>query len=178
MKKNNFRKFCYLPEISTKNLCKIGLLIAITIVLSAISGYLRIGNISKLSISFISVFVSSYAYGGIIGGFVGAAADIISFIVNPTGPFIPLLTIIEFMYGYIYGIFFFNTPKNKYIPFVFISGAIQFIINIFIKTLILSSTFNMDYNVLFISRIPSCLVQFTIYIFLLIIIKPYLKNLK
>lgn len=167
-----------LPKLTTKNLCKIGLLIALTFVLSAISGYLRIGNISKLSISFVSVFASSYIFGGIIGGFVGAVADVISYIINPTGAFIPLLTLIEFVYGFIYGVFFYNVKISRYYLFVVISGIVQFILNIFLKTYILSVSFTMDYSVLFISRFPACAVQFGIYIVILMLIKPFLKNLK
>lgn len=164
------------PKMTTKRICMIGLLIAITFVLSAISGYLRIGSISKLSISFASVFVAAYMFGGFIGGIVGAAADIISFAINPTAGFLPQLTIIEFVFGFIFG-FVFHSAKNKlYVPCVVISDVVIFLVNMFLKTYILALTFGTDFNVMFASRLPVCAIQAVITLVVLIMIKPFLPK--
>ena len=115
-------------------MCTIGLLIAVTFVLSYISGYIRIGNISKLTISFISVFVTAYLFGPITGGGVAAAADIISFLVNPTGAFLPQLTLIEFLYGFLYGVFFYRLSDKYYVLKIIIIAIVQNIINMLLKT--------------------------------------------
>lgn len=174
----DFKRIFYFPKLTTRKVCTLGLLIAITIVLSMISGNLRIGNFSKLTISFISVFVTSFSFGGIAGGLVAALADIISCFVNPVGPFMIQLTAIEFIFGFIYGLFFYKTNSKLYIPMVIFCNIIQFVTNIFLKTLILSLSYNTAFEVFFVSRMPMCAVQTIIILVVLILIKPFLKNYK
>lgn len=164
------------PKMTTKRICMIGLLIAVTFVLSAVSGYLRIGNISKLSVSFISVFVAAYAFGGIVGGVVGAAADIISYAVNPIGAFLPQLTLVEFIFGFVFGFIFHRTGQKNYLPKVLILDILMFAINMILKTFILAATFKLDFITMFISRLPMCAVQAVIVFAVLILIKPFLPK--
>ena len=173
----NSKRIFYLPKLSTKTVCSLGLLIAITVVLSMISGHLRIGNISKLSISFISVFIAAYAYGGITGGLVGALADVISCFVNPVGPLMLQITIIEFVFGFIYGLFFYKTNSKLYVPIVILCNLIQFITNILLKTLVLSLSYNTPFKIFFISRLPMCILQMAIILVVIILIKPFLKTI-
>ena len=172
----NPKRIFYIPEFTTKTICTLGLLIAVTIVLSWISGYLRIGNISKLSISFVSVFIAAYAFGGITGGLVGVLADLISCFINPIGPLMIQITLIEFVFGFIYGLFFHKTSYKLYIPFLILCDIIQFTTNILLKTYVLSATYKTVFNAMFISRLPMCAIQFTIILVILILIKPFLKT--
>lgn len=185
MSKNNsqanffsLKRIFHFPELTTKKVCSLGLLIAITIVLSIISGYLRIGNFSKLSISFISVFIAAYSFGGIAGGLVAALADIISCFINPVGPFLPQLTAIEFIYGFIFGIFFYKTNTKWYLPIILICDIVQFVTNIFLKTSILAITYGSTFDAYFIARVPMCIVQSVIILVVLILVKPFLKAFK
>lgn len=172
----NLRRIFYLPKLTTKTVCSLGLLIAITVVLSMISGHLRIGNISKLSISFISVFIAAYAFGGITGGLVGALADMISCFVNPVGPLMIQITLIEFIFGFIYGLFFYKTSSKLYIPILIFCDVIQFITNILLKTLVLSVSYNTEFEVFLVSRLPMCILQMIIILVVIILIKPFLKT--
>lgn len=164
----------YFPVLDAKRICMVGLLIAVTFVLSMISGYIRIGNISKLSVSFISVFIAAYAFGPIIGGIVGAAADIVSFAVNPVGAFIPQLTIIEFVYGFIYGILFFSRKQKMYVFNVALCDIIQFAVNMILKTAVLSSLYTAPFNAMFVSRLPMCILQAVLICVILIMIRPFI----
>lgn len=176
----NVKRIFHIPKLTTKDLCSIGLLIAITVVLSMISGYLRIGNISKLSISFVSVFVAAYLYGGFTGAFVAAVADIISCVVNPVGPLMIQITLIEFVFGFIYGLFFYKTRTQNYLISVICCDIIQFTTNIFIKTTVLFIMFSngASFKAFFISRLPMCIIQTIIIFIVLILLKPLLKTLK
>lgn len=181
MSKNSFmsaKRIFSVPKLNTKRICAIGLLIAITFVLSAISGYLRLGTIGKLSISFVSVFVASYAFGGVIGGLVAVIADVISFLVNPVGAFIPFLTMIEFVYGFAYGFFFFGLEEKKYSLCVAVCDLFQLFVNVFLKTLVLSAAFGMPYAATLIGRVPMCLLQFVLIFVVLILIKPFVNKFK
>lgn len=172
----NLKRIFHFPRLTTGKVCSLGLLIAITIVLSILSGYLRIGNFSKLSISFVPVFIAAYSFGGIAGGMVAALADIISCFVNPVGPFLPQLTAIEFIYGFIYGIFFYKASPKLYLPTVLICDAFQFWANMLLKTTVLSATYGATFNSYFITRLPMCIVQAIIIFIVLILIKPFLKT--
>lgn len=174
----SFKRIFSFPKLRTKDICSLGLLIAVTVVLSMISGYLRIGNFSKLTISFISVFIAAYAYGGIAGGLVAAIADIVSCFVNPVGPFMVQLTLIEFVFGFIYGLFFYKTSSKFYVPMVILCDIIQFITNILLKTAVLSISYKTPFNVFFVSRLPMCAFQMVIILIVLILIKPSLKTFK
>ncbi len=173
----NLKRIFYFPKLNTKNVCLLGLLIAITFVLSSVSGYLRIGNISKLTISFISIFIAAYSYGGLVGGFVAVIADLISCFVNPVGPLMLQITLIEFIFGFTYGFFFYKTTKKMYIINVFVCSVIQLIINILFKTLVLSISFVTPYYVLFLSRLPMCIIQFIMIFAVLILIKDFMKTI-
>ncbi len=171
------KRLFYFPELSTKNICSLGLLIAITVVLSIISGYLRIGNISKLSISFVPVFIAAYAYGGIIGGVVAAIADIISCFINPVGPFMLQITMIEFVFGFIYGIFFYRLSCKFYTQNAALCSIIQFLSNIFIKTIILSLSYKNPFTILFIQRLPVCIIQMILIFAVLLLLKSFTKTI-
>ncbi len=166
-----------LPKLDTKKICTIGLLIAVTFVLSYISGHIRIGNISKLSVSFISVFVAAYLFGPVTGGGVAAAADIISFLVNPTGAFLPQLTLIEFLYGFLYGALFYRLSDGQYVLKTVVIAIVQTGLNMLLKTYVLS-LFYGPFKAMFISRIPMCALQMAIIIIGILMIKPFLTVFK
>ena len=173
----SLKRIFALPKLDTKKICTIGLLIAVTFVLSYISGYIRIGNISKLSVSFISVFVTAYLFGPVTGGGVAAAADIISFLVNPTGAFLPQLTLIEFLYGFLYGVLFYRLSDKTYILKTVCIAVIQTLVNMILKTYVLS-LFYGPFKAMFISRIPMCALQMAIIILGLVLVKPFLAVFK
>lgn len=130
-------------KLTVRQLCTLALLISVTVVLSYVSGNLRIGNISKLSVSFISVYVSAALFGAFWGGFVGITADFISFLVNPVGAYIWQFGALEFFYGFLYGMFFGrkrrekNIKKGKKFMAVLLCVLIQFFLNLFLKTYVL-----------------------------------------
>ncbi len=163
-----------MKKITTKELCTVSMLIAITVVLSYLSGFLRIGNAIKFSISFISVYVAGALFGPWIGGLVGAMADAISCFVNPVGAFIWLLTLIEFVYGASFGFFFknkLNKKRNTWDILVkaVLCSAFQFVINIFVKTLILKDLGYVpdDFLSAIYIRLPSCIFMFILMILII-----------
>ena len=168
----------------TKKLCVVSMFIALTVVLSYLSGFLRVGNISKISISFISVYLSAVAYGPVIGGFVGACADIVSYIVNPTGVFLWPLSIIEFFYGFLFGSLFYNdfkqkSKKNFNLMKIIICVIIRFLADLFLKTPVLINAGYLpeSYCGAFLLRLPSVLLMAVIQLVILILINRFSKRL-
>ena len=156
------------------------MLIALTVVLSFLSGFLRVGNISKISISFISVYFAAAAYGPLTGGLVGACADIASYIINPTGVFLWPLSVIEFFYGFLFGVLFFKDFKKKEtVRFgvfkIILCVLIRFITDLLLKTTVLMSAGYLpkDFNAAIILRLPSALTMALIQIVVLFLINRF-----
>jgi ECF transporter S component (folate family) len=159
------------------------MLVAITLMLSAISGYLRIGDAIKFNISFISVYVGAALYGPLAGGIIAAMADVISFLINPTGAFIPVFTIMEFVNGFLFGIFLYKTSdqKRKAIKLfllVLICTLLQFCVNMFWRTYELSSLYKSPFWTLFGTRLPGNVVMVVCKITIIMLLEPYMGNFR
>lgn len=76
-----------------------GFLIALNIVLSRIVAIPGIINFGGFPIIFAGV-----VFGPVVGGIVGAVGDVVSFIVRPTGPFMPHFVLTSALTGVIPGI--------------------------------------------------------------------------
>ncbi len=165
-------------KISTKELCVIAMLLALTVVLSWISGYLRIGTFMKFSVSFISVYIAAMLYGPLAGGFVGAAADIISCVVVSLGVPVWELTLTEFFYGILFGVFFCRGKfffGNIYIR-VLLCSLIRFLSDLFIKTEILADygyVTAADYRTAVLIRAPGCLGMLVLTVVVLLVSEKY-----
>lgn len=123
---------------SVKKVCALGLLTAITIILAMFCTF-RVGNFIKIPFKFISIFVTAAAFGPFWGGTVAAIGDI--FNAAFTVGINPIITVVEFLCGFVYGVLFYKRPfKGKgYILRVLLCTVIMFLIDIFITSYILTS---------------------------------------
>lgn len=165
--------------LSPKKITKIAMLISLTVVLSYLSGYLRFGNIAKISISFITVCMAGAAFGPFVGGFVGGASDFISWAVNPTGPWLWQLTLIEVFYGLFFGLLFFKDKDRLSFIKLIIYVLIRFLTDLFIKTLILisagflPSSFTLSLGM----RTPSVIVMAILQLVIFLLMNKYFSKL-
>lgn len=88
-----------MKKINTKIIAISGFLIALNVVLSRIITIPGVINFGGFPIIFAGV-----VYGPIVGGVVGAIGDIVSFIVRPTGPFMPHFVLTSALTGIIPGL--------------------------------------------------------------------------
>ncbi len=95
----------FFPQLSVRDICTLGLLLSITILL-AVYGTFRIGDIVKIPTKFVSVFIAAAVFGPVWGGICGALGDVLNAVIAPVGPFLPQITLIEFLSGFTYGLFF------------------------------------------------------------------------
>ena len=117
-------------KITTKDICVIAMLIAVTAVLGFVSGKLRIGTFSKFSFNFISVYFTAVMFGPVVAGLVGVAGDFVSAI--GTGPYLWMIGLIEFVYGYIFGMLFYKKSGKT-------EGHTAFIVKSLAATLIIAA---------------------------------------
>ena len=122
----------------TRALCMLGMLLAITVLL-AIYGTFRVGNIIKVPTKFVGVWLSGALFGTFWGGTGGAIGDILNCLMMPVGPWLPLLTLLEFVSGAIYGITFFGWKEGKKTYFLraLVCIILQALLDIFVTTAIL-----------------------------------------
>lgn len=168
-----------LKKISTKDICMIAMLIALTAILGFVSGKLRIGTFSKFSFNFISVYFTAVLFGPVTAGFVGLVGDFISAI--GTGPYLWMIGLLEFVYGFIFGILFYNKEKKKIKGFVLKALAVTVIIaivDIFAKSFILLQIgyAPSPFAVAVLTRLPMIAVMAVVRFVVLIIIEKGLSR--
>ena len=178
-----FKNSLSFKKLSTRDLCFMAMLVATTLMLSAISGYLRIGDAIKFNISFISVYVGAALYGPLAGGVIAAMADIISFLINPTGAFIPVFTIMEFVNGFLFGLFLYmNTGQRRKLPRVLVTALIctllQFCVNMFWRTYELSSLYKSPFWTLFATRLPGNIAMVVCKVAIIMLLEPYMNRFR
>lgn len=157
----------------------VAMLIALTAILGFISGKLRIGTFSKFSFNFISVYFTAVLFGPFVAGFVGVVGDFISAI--GTGPYLWMIGLMEFVYGVVFGVLFYNKENKKTKAFIFkafIATIIIAAVDIFAKSFILMKVgyAPSPLNVAIITRIPMIAVMTAIRFVVLIIIEKGLTR--
>lgn len=125
-------------RLSVKEMCTLALLIAVTIVLSMYAT-LRIGSYIKVSLKFIPVFITGALFGPVPAGLVGFLGDLLNTFIQPVGPWLPQLSLIEFLFGFTFGMCFYKhtSMSPSYILRLVICVIIQFALSIFLNTLFL-----------------------------------------
>lgn len=152
------------------------MLSALTIVLGFYATW-RFGPTIKISLKFCPVFVSGALFGPILGGVVGCVSDVASFIANPSGGFLPLITLTEFLYGFLYGIFFYK--KNSTPAACILCTVISaFVLDLIFKSFALAFMMGSGFLPMLISRIPAVLINFVIQLAVLLVLNRYLPQIK
>ena len=180
-----FKDALKLRKMSVKELCTMAMLVAITFGLSYISGFLRIGDSIKFNISFMSVYVGAALFGPVAGGVIAALADVISFVANPTGAFVPIFTVMEFVNGMLFGFFLYrpSNARRKLIwvfLLIFICAVLQFCVNMFWRTYELARLYyGVDkFRALFVSRLPGNVVMVICKVAIVMMLEPYMNKFR
>lgn len=166
-------------RFSTRKLCLLALCTAITVIL-AIYATFRIGNQIKIPLKFITVFMTGALFGPLHAGVVAAAADILNAVLVPVGPPLPQITAVEFLYGVIYGAFFYKAADNKfYYLRTLLCCLIQFAISITLMSKILTDVgyFSGFYAALII-RMPAAVVTFLLHMAVLCVLRKVIFRIK
>lgn len=170
-----FMKAQFFPHLKVRDVCILGLLMALTALLSVFCTF-RIGTAVKIPLKFISVFLTAILYGPIYGGLVAAVGDILNCILAPSGPLLPQITAIEFISGFTFGLCFLkkNPTKINYAIRVTVCAFLQLFIDMVISTAVFSlwlgwyATFWIGFAV----RIPAGAIKLILNIVVLLSIYP------
>ena len=152
-------------RLSTRTLCMLGMLLAVTVLL-AIYGTFRIGNIIKVPTKFVGVFIAGALFGPLWSGTIGALGDILNCLIMPVGPWLPLLTLLEFVSGAIYGLLFFGWKEGKknYFLRALVCVILQALLDIFVTPAVLCHYgYFGDYQVAIGIRLPATGVKIVLW---------------
>ncbi len=107
------------------SLATIAMLLALRIVLGFFANATLpfFGNSVKISGAFLPIAVAGVMFGPVPAAIIGAAGDVLSFMIAPTGMYFPGFTINGFLTGFIYGMFFYK--NNVTIPRVVIAWFVN-----------------------------------------------------
>lgn len=168
------KNFLGLKKLTVRELCVLGLLTALTVIL-AIYCTFRIGNTIKIPLKFITIFLTSVAFGPVWSGIVATVGDILNSTLFPVGAPLPQITAVEFLYGFIFGMFFYRTKKN-YVAKTFICSIVLCLIDILIVSYILTTVnYFPTYITAITIRLPATGVKFVVYILVLLFLKKYIN---
>lgn len=119
---NSFKKSAQELK-SIRCIAVVGVFLAVAVVLDGF-GSIRIGDFLKINFVFLPLSLLGMLYGPTVGFFAGLLVDVIGYIINPIGAFLPWLTLITGLEGLIYGIVLYNLkPEKTYKQFIRITVA-------------------------------------------------------
>lgn len=96
---DSFRELKAVRTITT-----MAMLAAVAVILGFFS--IEYGQFIRIGFSGIPNGIIDYLFGPVVGGIFHGALDIIKYMMKPTGPFCPQLTLVVILAGILYGCFF------------------------------------------------------------------------
>lgn len=146
-----------------KTLAMASMLLAIAVVLGFYT--LQLTEFIKIGFAYIANELAGMMFGPVVGSLIGGLADVLKYLVNPTGPFFPGFTISGFLGGLIYGIVLYKKPLS--IKRVIVANAlVTVLINLLLNTYWLTLLYGNAFMALFPARIIKQLVMLPIEVIL------------
>lgn len=138
---------------SAKELQNISALVitAMITALNTVLGFytIMIGEFIRIGFSFLTLGLTGMLYGPVAAGILGAAGDIINYMIKPAGPFFPGFTLNAILSGFIYGFFLYKKPLN--IRRIFMA---RLVITIFVDLLLSTTWLSLLYGQAFLVLLP------------------------
>ena len=138
-------------------------LIAMLGAVSIVLGYLTIMPVETIKITFTFLpneFVY-YLFGPAVGAVYGAALDLLTFVIRPTGPFFPGFTISAVLTGLLFGIILYNKPLS--LKRIIIANVIHlFTVNLLLNTYWLTLLYGYEFMALLPMRAFKAAIMFPV----------------
>jgi ECF transporter S component (folate family) len=140
-------------RISAISIC--GMLLALKVVLGFFT--ISVSNLLKIGFSFLPIAVSGMLFGPAVGMAMGAAGDILSYVVQPTGPFFPGFTLNAIISGFLYGVILYRRPVTLLRVFT-AKASVTVLISLLLNPLWLSVLYGKAFTVVVASRFTTNLI--------------------
>jgi ECF transporter S component (folate family) len=168
----NENKFWPMRRLTTAELTTAGLLAAIATVLGFCK--IPINDLIEIRFQSLAVAVGGMLMGPGVGAAIGALADILGYLVKPTGPYFPGFTISSLISGLIFGFLLYKKPTVKRLIAAQVLNTL--ITSVLLNSLWLSMLYGKGFIAAMIARLPKSLVMIPINVILLtLVLKPVHK---
>jgi len=137
-----------LTSVSNINIC--AMLLAINLSIGMLT--IQIGNYIKIGFSFLASQLAYMLFGPVVGIMFGAAADLLGFVLKPTGPYFFGFTLSAMLGGLIYGGILYKKPLRFWRVFL-AQAAVSILINMLLGTYWLSMLYGKAFIVLLPMRV-------------------------
>jgi len=157
---------------STRRLVYLSFMIALSIILTRIfSIRIAIGGVEGIRIGFggLPIILASVLFGPLAGGIVGAVSDVLGYLINPMGAYMPHFTLTSFLTGFIPGLIVHYLFKQRinYLTLLIAIAVGQVISSVILVPLFLEMLFAVPFKATFIPRIVGQLIHIPIYAYVI-----------
>lgn len=121
-----------------RSITAIGVLLAAAVVLDGF-GSVRIGEYLKINFAFLPLAMVGILFGPVSGAAAGLLTDLVGYLVNPIGGFIPALMLITALEGFFYGALLYRLKPEK---------SVSVLIRIVLARLLVCTICNLTLNTL------------------------------
>ncbi len=145
--------------------------------LHIILGYCKIIITTSFEIrfSFLALAASGMLYGPVVAGIVGVIGDILVYFLRPNGFFFPGFTFNEFVYGFVFGLFFYK-KRVSVKRIVAAKATLTVIINLILTPLWLNIMYGSE--LFAVPRLIKAIILFPLECFLIYVVLNVMQKVK
>ncbi|MCI6243828.1 MAG: folate family ECF transporter S component [Agathobacter sp.] len=144
---------------SVRTLTTMAMLAAVAVILGFFS--IEYGQFIRIGFSGIPNGIISYLFGPVVGGIFSGALDILKYILKPTGPFCPQMTLVTFLAGVLYGCFFYKKKMTIW-RVLAAKFTVMLICNVFLNTICLTVIYGQAFAAILPARALKNLIMWPI----------------
>ena len=136
---------------------------AFLVAIATVLGFFKvpITELIEIRFQYLPIAVGGAMFGPAVGGVIGMLADILGYLVKPTGAFFPGFTISSILSGIIYGLFFYK--KRITVPRIIAAELTETIVcSLVINSINLSILYGNAFSVVVATRLLKVLIMFPI----------------
>ncbi len=136
---------------------------AFLVAIATVLGFFKvpITELIEIRFQYLPIAVGGAMFGPAVGGVIGMLADVLGYLVKPTGAFFPGFTISSILSGIIYGLFFYK--KRITVPRIIAAELTETIVcSLVINSINLSILYGNAFSVVVASRLLKVLIMFPI----------------
>nr|AGF93389.1 conserved hypothetical protein, membrane [uncultured organism] len=167
-----------MASFSTRKLVYMSFLTALSIILTRIlSIRIAIGGVEgiRIGIGGLPAIFTGVIFGPLAGGIVGAVADVLGYIINPMGAYMPHFTFTAFLTGFIPGavVFYIFRKKRNIWIFLLAVGIGQTVSSVILVPVFLNNLFGIPFEATVIPRIITQAINIPLYSYLMKLLLEY-----
>lgn len=136
---------------------------AFLVAIATVLGFFKvpITELIEIRFQYLPIAVGGAMFGPAVGGVIGMLADVLGYLVKPTGAFFPGFTISSILSGIIYGLFFYK--KRITVPRIIAAELTETILcSLVINSINLSILYGNAFSVVVATRLLKVLIMFPI----------------